>query len=52
MHRCHGLANGLEFFALVAEGLTPLLGLLAPPQTYPWQAHARGLVGRLVSTVS
>jgi hypothetical protein len=47
-HWGHGLAYGVEFFALVDEGLTPLLGLAEPPPAYPWQAHARGLVGHLV----
>ncbi|GAC1543894.1 MAG: hypothetical protein NVS2B7_17900 [Herpetosiphon sp.] len=43
-----GLGFGIAFWALVDEGMTPLLGLARPPQDYPWQAHARGLVGHLV----
>ena len=47
-----GVARGLGFGAtlwLVAdEGANPLLGLTPGPGSFPWQAHARGLVGHLV----
>lgn len=47
-----GAARGLGFGAalwLVAdEGANPLLGLSPGPGAFPWQAHARGLVGHLV----
>jgi hypothetical protein len=32
----------------VDEGVVPALGLAGGPTEYPWQAHARGLVGHLV----
>jgi hypothetical protein len=28
--------------------MSPLLGLAAPPQDYPWQDHARSLVAHVV----
>lgn len=43
-----GLLYGLGLFAIVDEGVVPLLGLGSGPTKYPWQAHARGLVGHLV----
>jgi uncharacterized membrane protein YagU involved in acid resistance len=43
-----GLLYGLGLFAIVDEGAVPLLGLGSGPTAYPWQAHARGLVGHLV----
>lgn len=42
-----GLAFGFAFWAFFDEGMTWLTGLAEPPQDYPWQAHARGLVGHL-----
>jgi hypothetical protein len=47
-----GLAFGIAFWALVDEGMTWISGLAEPPQKYPWQAHARGLVGHLVYGLS
>jgi hypothetical protein len=43
-----GLAYGLAMFVIEDEVLNPALGVAAPPQKYPWQAHARGLVSHLV----
>jgi hypothetical protein len=42
-----GLLFGALFSLIFDEGLTPLVGFAEPPQEYPWQAHARGLVGHL-----
>ena len=35
-------------FLVNDEILAPVLGLASGPAAYPWQAHARGLVGHLV----
>lgn len=43
-----GLAFGLAMFVAEDEVANPLLGVAAPPQRYPWQPHARGLVAHLV----
>lgn len=43
-----GLLYGFGLFAVVDEGLVPVLGLSSGPAAYPWQAHTRGLVGHLV----
>lgn len=43
-----GLLLGLGLFLIQDEGLNPLLGTSGRPTEYPWQAHARGLVGHLV----
>lgn len=43
-----GLLYGLGLFLLADEGIVPALGLAGRPAEYPWQAHARGLVGHLV----
>lgn len=43
-----GLAYGLAMFVLEDEIANPALGVAAPPQHYPWQPHARGLVSHLV----
>lgn len=43
-----GLGCGATIWLLVDEGLTPLLGLSPGPFAFPWQTHARGLVGHLV----
>lgn len=43
-----GMAYGLALFLLQDEGLNPLIGTSGAPGEYPWQAHARGLVGHLV----
>ena len=46
LHR--GLRYGALFWLVVDEGLTPMLGLAPGPRAFPWQTHARGLVGHLV----
>lgn len=46
--RAGGTAFGAGFFVLVDETVPPLLGLSAPPQDFPWQAHVRGLSGHVV----
>jgi len=43
-----GLLYGLAMTLVEDEGLAPALGLAGSPTDYPWQAHARGLVGHLV----
>lgn len=43
-----GLLYGLGIFLLADEGIVPAMGLAGGPAEYPWQAHARGLVGHLV----
>jgi hypothetical protein len=43
-----GLAYGLGMFLLEDEIANPAMGFAAPPQRYPWQPHARGLVSHLV----
>jgi hypothetical protein len=42
-----GLAFGTGFWLLVDELANPLLGLTPGPRAFPWQTHARGLVGHL-----
>jgi len=42
-----GLAFGTGVWLLVDELANPLLGLTPGPRAFPWQAHARGLVGHL-----
>lgn len=42
-----GTAFGTAFWAFLDEGLVPALGLTPGPAAFPWQAHARGLVGHL-----
>ncbi|GHA87620.1 DUF1440 domain-containing protein [Cognatilysobacter bugurensis] len=46
--RGRGAAFGLGMFLLQDELMNPLMGWSAKPGAYPWQAHARGLVGHLV----
>ena len=43
-----GLLYGLGAFLLEDEIGGPATGFAAPPQAYPWQAHARGLVAHLL----
>lgn len=43
-----GLVFGLGVWLAMDETLPVALGLTAPPQRFPWQAHARGLAGHLV----
>ncbi len=42
-----GTAFGTAFWAFIDEGLVPALGLTPGPMAFPWQTHARGLVGHL-----
>jgi hypothetical protein len=42
-----GAKFGTAFWAAVDEGLVSLLGLTPPPKAFPWETHARGLVGHL-----
>jgi hypothetical protein len=42
-----GTAFGTGFWAFMDEGLVPALGLAPGATAFPWQAHARGLVGHL-----
>jgi uncharacterized membrane protein YagU involved in acid resistance len=44
----HGLLFGFVFWLVMDEGMTPLLRLTPGPFAFPWQTHARGLVGHLV----
>jgi hypothetical protein len=43
-----GTLFGLGLFLAQDEGMNTLTGLAAPPQDYPWQAHARGLIAHMV----
>lgn len=40
-----GLAYGLGLFVVQDELANWLLGTSGPPTAYPWQAHARSIVG-------
>ncbi|HSA55588.1 MAG TPA: DUF1440 domain-containing protein [Gemmatimonadaceae bacterium] len=40
-----GLKFGTGFWLFMDETVTPALGLTPGPRAFPWQAHARGLVG-------
>jgi hypothetical protein len=42
-----GTAFGTGFWAFMDEGLVPALGLTPGANAFPWQTHARGLVGHL-----
>lgn len=42
-----GLLFGTLFFLVMDEGVNSAFGFTPPPQAFPWQAHARGLVGHL-----
>src|SRR3954462_4823183 len=42
-----GTAFGTAFWEFVDEGVVPALGLTPGPLAFPWQTHARGLVGHL-----
>lgn len=43
-----GLGFGSVIWLVADEMVTPLLGLTPGPGAFPWQTHARGLVGHLV----
>lgn len=42
-----GTALGTAFWGFIDEGLVPALGLTPGPTAFPWQTHARGLIGHL-----
>lgn len=42
-----GVLFGLVFWMTFDELFTVATGVARPPQDYPWQAHARGLVGHI-----
>lgn len=42
-----GLLFGTAYWAVVDEGGNSALGFTPPPREFPWQAHARGLVGHV-----
>ncbi len=42
-----GLAMGATLWLAADEGAVPALGLTKGPLAFPWQAHARGLIGHL-----
>lgn len=43
-----GLVAGFGLYAVVDEGLNPLLGFTPAPRAFPPVTHLRGLVGHLV----
>ncbi|GAB3175771.1 DUF1440 domain-containing protein [Telluribacter humicola] len=47
LNKAHGLLYGLGLFIVMDELMAPAAGLASGPLAYPWQAHARGLVGHL-----
>lgn len=47
-----GAVYGLALFAVMDETAAPLLGIASGPTSYPWQAHARGLIAHLVLGVT
>jgi hypothetical protein len=47
-----GMLLGLALFAVNDEWLNTRLGLAGPPDAYPIEAHARGLVGHLALGVT
>lgn len=44
----HGLAFGTAFWGVIDEGANTAMGLTPGPTAFPWQTHARGLVGHLL----
>jgi hypothetical protein len=48
----NGLLFGTAFWAVIDEGANTALGLTPGPAAFPWQTHARGLVGHLVFGVA
>ena len=47
-----GLLYGFLIFALWDETLSVATGIAGPPTRYPWQSHARGLLGHLALGVA
>lgn len=43
-----GLLFGTAFWLFIDEGANTALGLTPGPTAFPWQTHARGLVGHFV----
>jgi hypothetical protein len=43
-----GTLYGLALFLIQDEFINSLVGFSGRPEEYPWQVHARGLVGHLV----
>jgi hypothetical protein len=43
-----GVAYGIAFTVLVDEAALTALGVVPPPDAFPWQTHARGVAGHLV----
>jgi uncharacterized protein DUF1440 len=43
-----GLAYGVAFWLAADEAALTALDVTPPPQAFPWQTHARGLLGHLV----
>lgn len=48
----HGLGFGTAMWLVMDEGANVALGLTAGPAAFPWQTHARGLVGHLTFGVA
>jgi hypothetical protein len=44
----NGALYGLGLFVMNDEVAAPLMGVASEPGTYPWQAHARGLISHVV----
>lgn len=42
-----GILTALGMWLFIDEGGNAVLGLTPPPTAYPWETHARGLVGHL-----
>lgn len=42
-----GVLYGLAILVVWDQTLSVALGMAGPPRAYPWQAHARGLIGHL-----
>jgi hypothetical protein len=43
-----GLLFGVAFWLAMDEAALTALGVTPPPPAFPWQTHARGLVGHVV----
>jgi hypothetical protein len=43
-----GVVFGIAMSALLDEAALAALGLVPPPNAFPWQTHARGFAGHLV----
>lgn len=47
-----GTLYGVLFWLVVDEGANTALGLTPPPQEFPWETHARGLMGHIAYGVA